>query len=137
MNYIGSIKKGYQLLSKDIVEDFSNNPDKYDVVNNVFVDISDTEEYKKKQELKEKEKIARLNMTKLDFVNALEEYGITYSQIKELLANNDDAHKQWELCERVYRFNSLLDELGAILGITSEQLDAIFINVNKTQNATL
>jgi len=115
-------------------EDYMKTPEKYIFQNN---NIVLNPNWETEQELKEKERIAKLNMTKLDFVNSLEEYGITYSRIKELLANNENAQKQWDLCERVYRFNPLLDELGATLGITPEQLDAIFINVNKTQNATL
>ena len=57
--------------------------------------------------------------------------------LKPLIEANEQASVEWELCERLYRFNPLLDKLGATLGITPEQLDAIFINVNKTQNATL
>lgn len=74
----------------------------------------------------EKERIAKLNMTKLDFVKYLQQYGVTYSQLKELLATNKNAQMQWDLCERVYRFNPLLDELAKDFGITSEDLDTMF-----------
>lgn len=82
------------------------------------------------KELQEKERIARLNMTKLDFAKYLKEYGVSYPQLKELLASNDNAQMQWDLCERVYRFNPLLDELAKGFGITSEQLDTIFKMAN-------
>ena len=83
-------------------------------------------DYKTKKEQEEKERVARLNMTKLDFAKYLKEYGVSYSQLKEVLASNEEAQMQWDLCERVYRFNPLLDELAKGFGISSEQLDRIF-----------
>jgi hypothetical protein len=130
VSYIGDVLSGYQLITKEIEDDFVANPDKYDVVNGVFQDITDTEEYKKKKELEEKERVARLNMTKLDFATYLEEYGVSYSQLKAALAGNDNAQKQWDLCERVYRFNPLLDEMAKGFGITSKQLDTMFKKAN-------
>ena len=100
--------------------------DNWDIVNGKFVDISNTEEYKQKKELEEKERVARLNMTKLDFATYLQEYGVSYSQLKAVLASNENAQMQWDLCERVYRFNPLLDELAKGFGITPEQLDTMF-----------
>lgn len=81
------------------------------------------------EELKEqdKERIMMSNMTKLDFVNALESLGVNYyAHIVPLLNSNLEAKKQWDLCERVYRFNPLLDELAKGFGITPDQLDKIF-----------
>lgn len=104
--------------------------DKWDIVNGEFVDITNTEEYKTKKELEEKERVARLNMTKLDFATYLQEYGVSYSQLKTVLASNDNAQMQWDLCERVYRFNPLLDELGKGFGITPKQLDKMFKKAN-------
>ena len=83
-------------------------------------------DYEKQKEQEEKERVARLNMTKLDFATYLQEYGVSYSQLKQVLATNDDAQMQWDLCERVYRFNPLLDELAKGFGISSEQLDRMF-----------
>ena len=40
--------------------------DKWDIVDGVFVDITDTEEYKEKQALIEKERVARLFLTGAD-----------------------------------------------------------------------
>lgn len=82
------------------------------------------------KELKEKERVARLNMTKLDFATYLQEYGVSYTQLKEVLASNENAQMQWDLCERVYRFNPLLDELAKGFGITSKQLDTMFKMAN-------
>ena len=83
-----------------------------------------TDEEKAKEEA---EKLATSNMTKLDFVNALVSYGVDYYEhILPLLNSNLEAKKQWDLCERVYRFNPLLDELAKGFGITPNQLDKIF-----------
>lgn len=86
--------------------------------------------YEEQKELEEKERVARLNMTKLDFATYLQEYGVSYSQLKTVLASNDNAQMQWDLCERVYRFNPLLDELAKGFGITPKQLDKMFKKAN-------
>ena len=99
-------------------------------IRDCFVDYEtyiNSEEYKEKQAQKEKELLMMLNMTKLDFVNALEPFGVNYYEhIVPLLNSNLEAKKQWDLCERVYRFNPLLDELAKGFGITPNQLDKIF-----------
>lgn len=86
--------------------------------------------FEEQKELEEKERVARLNMTKLDFATYLQEYGVSYSQLKSVLASNDNAQMQWDLCERVYRFNPLLDELAKGFGVTPEQLDTMFKKAN-------
>lgn len=83
--------------------------------------------YEKEQEQRKKEQLMMSNMTKLDFVNALEPFGVNYYEhLVPLLNSNLEAKKQWDLCERVYRFNPLLDELAKGFGITPNQLDKIF-----------
>lgn len=131
IDYIGEIKKGYQLISDETIADFSINPDKYSVIDGVFTDISDTEEYKEKQKQKEKERVARLSCTKRDFVMMLEQQGIDYFETLEPMINaNRQAKLEWQLCEKLYRFNPLLDQMAGALGITSEQLDIIFKTAN-------
>ena len=78
----------------------------------------------------EKERIARLSCTKRDFALMLQELGITYSQLKELIATNEQAQLEWELCERLYRFNPMLDVMAGKLGITPKQLDNLFKYAN-------
>ena len=97
-------------------------------------EIKETEEalqawsYSDEEIAEQKKKILMTsNMTKLDFVNALEPFGVNYYEhIVPLLNSNPEAKKQWDLCERVYRFNPLLDELAKGFGITPNQLDKIF-----------
>jgi hypothetical protein len=86
-----------------------------------------TEEELQQQEY---ERVARLSCTKRDFALMLQELGITYSQLKELIATNEQAQLEWELCERLYRFNPMLDVMAGQLGITPEQLDALFKYAN-------
>ena len=46
IDYIGSIKKGFQRIAEEIADDIRSNPEKYKRIKNVLVDISDTEEYR-------------------------------------------------------------------------------------------
>ena len=84
--------------------------------------------FSKKQEQKEKEKIAMLSMTPLDFIKALESIGIPYTTIKQLCEENEEVDKQLRFCNMVYRGNELLDQFAKQFGITSEQLDLLFIS---------
>lgn len=84
----------------------------------------------KEQEEQERERVQRLSCTKRDFVLMLQELGVTYSQLKEKIASNEQAQLEWDLCERLYRFNPLLDVMAEQLGITPLQLDTIFKNTN-------
>lgn len=84
-------------------------------------------EYIKRQEQAKKEQLEMLSMSKRELVIALEDYNVTYKQIEELLENNDRARMEWRECERVYRNNEHLDLLCSVFGVTSKQLDEIFI----------
>lgn len=111
--------------------------DKWDIVDGVFVDITDTEEYKEKQELIEKERVARLFLTGADvergiyqaigmdfediinMVNTLQPEGLDVKALKiELKANN------------FYRGNPYVDAVGTLLGFTKEMLDKFFTDGN-------
>lgn len=87
----------------------------------------ETEEDKKEDE---KERIKSLKVTKRVFALALQEAGITYTQLKELIATNERAQLEWDLCVELERSNPLLDVMAATLGITPEQLDYIFRKAN-------
>ena len=95
--------------------------------------IDNTEEYEAEQAQKEKERIARLNLTGADvergiyqakgmdfddilaFVTANPPQGLDVKALKiELKANN------------FYRGNPYVETIGALLGFTSEQLDKFF-----------
>ena len=55
---------------------------------------------------------------------------ISYTQLKNLIATNEQAQLEWELCVELERCNPLLDIMGAQLGITPEQLDIMFKYAN-------
>lgn len=88
-------------------------------------------EYEAEQERKEKERIARLSCTKRDFALMLQEMGVDYfTQLKPLIDSNAQAQLEWELCERLYRFNPMIDLMAGQLGITPEMLDGLFLYAN-------
>ena len=93
--------------------------------------FADTEEYIAEQERKEKERIARLSCTKRDFALMLQEMGVNYyTQLKPLIDSNAQAQLEWELCERLYRFNPMIDLMAGQLGVTPEMLDGLFQYAN-------
>ena len=86
-----------------------------------------TEEEKEEQEV---ERVKMLSCTKRDFALMLQEQGVTYTQLKALIAQNEQAQLEWDLCERLYRFNPLLDVMAGQLGVSSEMLDYMFKKAN-------
>lgn len=82
------------------------------------------------KELEEKERIAKLTCTKRVFALMLQELGITYTMLKQLIATNEQAQLEWDLCVELERKNPLLDVMALQLGITSEQLDDLFRYAN-------
>lgn len=87
-------------------------------------------EYEAKQAQAEAERISNLKLTKRVFALALQEYGITYTQLKELIATNEQAQLEWDLCVELERKNPLLDIMALQLGVTSVELDYIFQKAN-------
>jgi hypothetical protein len=87
-------------------------------------------DYEKEQEQKRKEHIQVLTCTKRDFALILQKFGISYSQLKELISTNDNAQLEWDLCAGLLRSNPLLDLMAGELNITSEQLDNLFLYAN-------
>ena len=86
--------------------------------------------YEAEQAQKEKERIAKLTCTKRVFALMLQELGITYTMLKQLIATNEQAQLEWDLCIELERGNPLLDIMAMQLGITSEQLDGLFMYAN-------
>lgn len=90
---------------------------------------------KDNEELKtiDKENIAHLNMTRLDFINGLETLGVGWSAIKALMAANDEVDKQLTMCSNVWRGNPLLEQMIEVvnntlnLSITPTVLDEMFV----------
>lgn len=71
VNYLGDEQDGYQFITEAVAEDFKSHPEKYKVIDGVFTDISNTDEYKAQQ--LEKAKAAKLaeNATALEKKDSL------------------------------------------------------------------
>lgn len=104
--------------------------DKWDIIDGVFTDITNTEEYKEKKEKEEAQRISHLKCTKRVLALMLQQMGISYTRLKDLIATNEQAQLEWELCVELERCNPLLDIMGQQLGITPEQLDIMFKYAN-------
>lgn len=86
--------------------------------------------YEKELEEKEKEHINSLRCTKRVLALVLKELGVSYANLQALIATNEDAQLEWELCVELERSNPLLDILGAELGISPTTIDKIFKYAN-------
>lgn len=87
------------------------------------------------KEQEEKERIAKLSLTRGDVFRALyQARQVTRTQIRAMIESNElitEAQRELALIDfdealNFYRGNTLIDTLGLALGITSEQLDKFF-----------
>lgn len=106
---------------------FLETPDKY--IWDGF-EIVENPNYEEEQAKKEKERIGKLTCTKRVFALMLQELGLTYTQLKQLIATNEQAQLEWDLCVELERKNPLLDVMALQLGITPAQLDGLFKYAN-------
>ena len=88
--------------------------------------LDNTEIWQQEQQEKEVARIKSLKLTKRVFALALQQMGITYTQLKTLISTSEQAQLEWDLCVELERANPLLDTMAAQMGISSEQLDYIF-----------
>lgn len=79
---------------------------------------------------KERERIGELQVTKRVFMLGLQQLGITYTQLKNLLTTSEQAQMEWDLCVELQRKNPLLDIMASQMGVSSEMLDYIFRKAN-------
>jgi hypothetical protein len=78
------------------------------------------------QELQERERIAKLSLTKREvFLGLYQAKGVTPDMIKAQITD-PQALIEFEYANDYYRGNPLIDIVGATLGITPEQLDKFF-----------
>lgn len=84
-------------------------------------------------EQEDKENIAKLYVTRLDFINILESLGITWINVKAFMANYPEVEKELMMCSNVYRGNKLINNMIPVinkafgLAITESDLDEAFI----------
>ena len=86
--------------------------------------------YEEEQEAKRREHIGQLQVTKRVFALGLQQLGITYTQLKELIATSEQAQLEWDLCVELLRSNPLIDIMCGQLGVTPAQIDYIFQKAN-------
>lgn len=109
-------------VSEELYRAFNADPDRYIWNGEQIVENPDYEEIKQQ---KEQARIMEMKMTPLDFLKAIEQYGITYDMVKQFMEQNPLVERELRFCQFVYRKHPMLDEL-ATYGITSEILDHIF-----------
>lgn len=112
-----------EAICTEVSKDIFDNIDKYIYSDGEIVLDSKWEE---KQKQKERERINSLTMSKRELALALQKEGISYTKLKELISNNEQAQLEWDLCVALERSNPLLNLMGAQLGITPEQIDDMF-----------
>jgi len=97
--------------------------------------VLNDENYQAKKAQKEKERIAKLSLTRGDvFRGLLQAKQVTRAQIRAMIENNETlsiVEKEMALIDfdealNFYRGNPLIDTLGSTLGITTKQLDRFF-----------
>ena len=102
--------------------------DKWDIIDGVFTDITNTPEYIAKKEKEEQERINKLTMTPLDFIKVLQSFGLTLAQINTFLENNLNIKMQLTYCNLVYCgvVKTFLPLTIEEITITSEMIEQIF-----------
>lgn len=80
------------------------------------------------KELEEKIRIGKLSLTKREVFLALyRDKGITPEQVRSQITDVE-AQIEFDYATEYYRFNPLIDQIGLMLGYTSEELDYLFEN---------
>ena len=115
-------------FNEPTIEKWEETQDEYVLYGDEYV-LKD-EAWEEKQAQAEAERIGNLTLTKRVFALALQGLGITYTQLKELIATNEQAQLEWDLCVELERKNPLLDIMALQLGVTSPELDYIFQKAN-------
>lgn len=87
--------------------------------------------YEQEEEEKEKERISHLKCTKRVLALILQQMGISYTQLKNLIATNEQAQLEWDLCVELERSNPMIDIIGQELGLTPNDIDNIFRYANR------
>ena len=84
------------------------------------------EAWEEKQRQKERERIAKLSLTKREvFLGLYQAKGVTPDMIKAQITD-PMALIEFEYANDYFRGNPLIDAVGGVLGITPEQLDKFF-----------
>lgn len=128
---IGPLPDGYIAITEGEARKIAEDPLYYIVEDGELIINPNYEEEKEAQE---RERISRLAITKYDFFKYIcQPNNISYQELLQLVNSNDTIAAAWNLCERVYRGDELLNAYISEFypDITSEQLDEIFERYGK------
>lgn len=105
----------------------------YDITSDGIIDLRQTDEYKAEQAQKERERLNHLSLTAADVERAIyKNKGIDFDDIIELVKANPQidvkALKIEFKANNFFRGNPYIDQIGTILGYTSDDLDYLFQN---------
>ena len=114
-------------VSKELYEDCMNEPLKYIYSNGSIVSNPN---YETDKQIERKARIMELTMTPLDFLKALNKIGISYATVKQIMEDNPEVDMEMRYCQNVYRKHPMIDQFASQFGITSEQIDELFIQAN-------
>lgn len=88
--------------------------------------LEDDPEYIAKKEQAEQERIAKLSLTKREVFLALyKAKGLTPEAIRSQITDTE-ALIEFDYATEYYRFNPLINQIGAMLGFSPEQIDYLF-----------
>ncbi len=109
-------------VTEEVYNDFKEDNLRYVVEDDKLVPNPNYEADKK---AREKAIIQEYRMTPLDFLKAIEKYGVTYDMVKAYMEKNPLIERELRFCQFVYRKHPMLNQLEEY-GITDEVLDNIF-----------
>lgn len=118
---------GDNIVCIEISEEVYNNIDHY-IYENGEVILNPN--YEEEQAQKEKERVAMLHMTPLDFLKAIIKMGISYDTIKGIMEANPEVDMEMKYCQNVYRGHPMINQFATQFGVSQEQLDYIFKKAN-------
>ena len=107
------------------------NVDRWEETNEEYVLDGDeyvlkNEEWEERQAKKEKERIAKLSLTKREVFLALyKAKGLTTEMIRSQITDTE-ALIEFDYATEYFRFNPLIDKIGLMLGYSSEDIDYLF-----------
>lgn len=111
----------------EVSEEIYNNIDHYIFQNGELILNPN---YEEEQAQKERERVAMLHMTPLDFLKAVIKLGISYDTIKQLMEANPEVEMEMRYCQNVYRGHPMINQFATQFGVSQEQLDYIFKKAN-------
>ena len=91
-------------------------------------ELMTVEEMKEKQAQKERERLNMLSMTALDFIKALQSFGLTLEQINAYLESNLAVKMQLTYCQNVYCgvVKALMPVTVGDITITADMIETVF-----------